>query len=126
MSQQEVNKKGDHSIQSPYERMRLIMSWVIVTILTGFAVYLMLKLSTVHQTEGDFWQMLIKEQFPVMIGLPMAGLAALFVTLVLRISTGPLEFEISGLKFKGGAAPIVFWLLCFLSISTAIGFLWQS
>jgi hypothetical protein len=126
MSQQEVNKEENHSIQSPYERMRLIMSWVIVTILTGFAVYLMLKLSSVHQTEGDFWQTLIKEQFPVIIGLPMAGLGALFVTLVLRISTGPLEFEISGLKFKGGAAPIVFWLLCFLSISTAIGFLWQS
>ena len=56
----------------------------------------------------------------------MAGLGALFVTLILRISTGPLEFEMAGVKFKGGAAPIVFWIICFLSIVLSIRMLWQT
>jgi hypothetical protein len=57
------------------------------------------------QTPGNFWQCFIKDQFPVIVALPMAGLGALFVTLVLRISSGPIEFEVAGLKFKGGSAP---------------------
>lgn len=111
---------------SPYQKMRLIMSWVIVVILTCFGVYLLVKLSTVHETDGVYWSSLIREQFPVMIGVPMSALGSLFLTLVLRISTGPLEFEVSGLKFKGGAAPIVFWLICFLSCTLSIGLLWQN
>lgn len=45
----------------------------------------------------------------------------------LRISTGPIEFDVGGVKFKGGgaAAPIVFWLICFLSCSLSIALLWQ-
>ena len=60
------------------------------------------------------------------MGLPMAGLGALFLTLILQISTGSLEFDIAGVKFRGAAAPIVFWLICFLSIVVAIALLWQN
>jgi hypothetical protein len=56
----------------------------------------------------------------------MAGLGALFLILILRISTGPLEFETGGLRFKGGAAPIVFWIIIFMAISMLIGLLWQN
>ena len=58
--------------------------------------------------------------------MPMAGLAALFITLVLRMSHGPLEFGVGGLRFKGGAAPIVFWVLCFMAMTTSIKMLWQA
>lgn len=108
------------------EKIRTFFSWTIVTILVGFGVFLLFKLSTVHETEGEFWKTLIKEQFPVVVGLPMAGLGALFLTLILRISTGPIEFEIGSVKFKGGAAPIVFWIIIFLCISMSIGLLWQT
>ncbi|MCG2589891.1 hypothetical protein [Rhodohalobacter sulfatireducens] len=108
------------------EKLQTFFSWITVVILFGFGVFSLIKLTTVHETEGEFWKTLIREQFPVVIGLPMAGLGALFLTLVLRISTGPIEFEIGGVKFKGGAAPIVFWIFIFLCISTSIGLLWQS
>jgi len=60
----------------------------------------------------------------LIVALPMAGLGALFVTLVLRISSGPIEFEVAGVKFKGGSAPVVFWVLCFLVTVVAIKMLW--
>ena len=108
------------------EKIRSIFSWAIVVILVGFGVFSLIKLSTVHETEGEFWKTLIRDQFPVVVGLPMAGLGALFLTLILRISTGPIEFEVGGVKFKGGAAPIVFWIIIFLCISMSIGLLWQA
>ena len=118
-------KNDDSQLAHNYEKMRMMVSWLIMAVLIAFAIYLMYKLAHVHETPGDFWKNLIREQVPVIVGLPMAGLGSLFLTLVLRISTGPLEFEVGGVKFKGGAAPIVFWLLCFLSISGSIALLWQ-
>jgi len=126
MPQQQSDGSKVTKVDSPHERLRMIISWVIVVILLSFGVFSLIKLATVHETAGDYWQSLIRVQFPVIVGLPMAGLGALFLTLILRISTGPLEFEIGGLKFKGGAAPIVFWIIIFLSISVSIGLLWQK
>jgi len=112
---------------SPQEqKLQLIMSWVVIIILTSFGTFSLMKLTSVHETEGDYWLTLIREQFPVLVGVPMAAFGALFITLILRISTGTLEFEIAGLKFKGGAAPIVFWVICFLSIVVSIQLLWQK
>jgi hypothetical protein len=114
-----------HEADAHTRQFQAIASWVVVVILIGFGTYALMKLVSVHETAGTYWQDMIREQFPVLVGLPMAGLGALFVTLILRISTGPLEFEMAGVKFKGGAAPIVFWIICFLSIVLSIRMLWQ-
>jgi hypothetical protein len=53
-----------------------------------------------------------------------ATLAALFLVLVLRMAAGPIEVKMGGLEFKGAAAPIVFWLICFLAIAISIKSLW--
>ena len=117
----EVTTDESHSA-----RLRIFISWVVVVILTCFGAFMLYKLTNFHNTPGDYWKNMVKEQFPVLIGLPMAGFGSLFVTLILRISTGPIEFEIGGLKFKGGAAPIVFWIICFMVIVLSINLLWQK
>lgn len=116
-----VTTDESHSI-----RLRAVISWIVVIILICFGAFMLYKLTNFHNTSGDYWKIMIKEQFPVLVGLPMAGLGSLFVTLILRISTGPIEFEIGGLKFKGGAAPIVFWIICFMVIVLSINLLWQN
>jgi len=126
MSKEEKDSSEQAERDLKNEKIRTIFSWTIVVILIGFGVFSLFKLSTVHETEGEYWKTLIREQFPVLVGLPMAGLGALFLTLILRISTGPIEFEIGGLKFKGGAAPIVFWIIIFLCIAMSIALLWQT
>ncbi len=105
-------------------RMQRTMSWVIVVTLAVFGIAGLIGIVTVGRTEGTFWQSLVSRQFPVIVGLPLAGCGALFVTLVLRLSSGPIRFQVAGVKFRGASAPIVFWLLCFLSIATMIKLLW--
>ena len=109
-----------------HERLQLIASTVIVGVLTVFGCYLLYALTQFHKSPGDFWQKLVTDQFPVLVALPLAGLGSLFLTLVLRISAGPMEFEAASVKFKGAAAPIVFWVLCFLCCVLAIKLLWQE
>ncbi|MEM9601301.1 MAG: hypothetical protein AAGA11_00440 [Pseudomonadota bacterium] len=118
---------SDHTppADAPATVLQRVMSWVVVVVLTGFAVATLYRLFTFSEPEETFWEDLFREQFPVVVGMPMAGLAALFITLVLRMSHGPLEFGVGGLRFKGGAAPIVFWVLCFMAMTTSIKMLWQ-
>lgn len=120
----EASSSGEST--TSLDKLRISASWLVVLILLAFGAYALYKLTGVHETPGDFWKTLVREQFPVIVGLPMAGLGALFLVLILRISAGPLEFELAGVKFKGSAAPLAFWVLCFLSCTLAIKLLWQS
>lgn len=61
--------------------------------------------------------------FAATVGLPSAALAALCVVF-LESTTGRIEFEGLGFKFKGASGPIVLWVVCFLAIAAAIKLLW--
>lgn len=118
-------QQEDHNSALP-KRFRMIISWIIVLILIAFGSSALYRLFTFSEPEERYWENLFENQFPVVVGIPMAALGALFITLILRVSSGPLEFEIGVLKFKGGAAPIVFWIICFLSFVLSISMLWQN
>lgn len=64
------------------------------------------------------------EHMPATIGLPSAALAALCIVIVLENTSGPIEFEGLGFKFKGASGPVVLWCLAFLSMAAAIKMLW--
>lgn len=64
------------------------------------------------------------EHFAATIGLPCAGLAALCIVVALENTSGPIEFEGLGFKFKGASGPIVLWVFCFMAIAGAIKILW--
>jgi hypothetical protein len=65
-----------------------------------------------------------KDHFAAVLGLPTSALASLFVVAILEATTGPIEFEGFGFKFRGASGPIVFWVICFLAISGSIKVLW--
>ena len=64
------------------------------------------------------------EHFAATVGLPAAGMAALCLVLILERSSGPMEFELLGLKFRGSSGPLVMWVFAFLSITLAVKLLW--
>jgi hypothetical protein len=43
---------------------------------------------------------------------------------VLRETTGKLEFEALGFKFRGASGPVVLWVLCYFAITLSIKLLW--
>ena len=68
---------------------------------------------------------LVVRNFPAIIGLPFAFLAAFIVVALFRQTDGEIEFTAIGIHLKGAAGPIVLWIVCFLSISDSISLLWQ-
>jgi hypothetical protein len=105
--------------------LKLVMSWLAVFLVLIAAVVAFGYLIFVGISQ-DVWLVLAREQFPLVIGLPGSAAIALFVVLVLRISSGPINIEFGKMKFEGAAAPIVFWLFCFLALATMVKLLWIS
>jgi hypothetical protein len=105
--------------------LKLVMSWLAVFLVLIAAVGAFGYLIFVGISQ-DVWLMLAREQFPLVVGLPGSAAIALFVVLVLRISSGPINIEFGKMKFEGAAAPIVFWLFCFLALSSMVKILWIS
>ncbi len=70
------------------------------------------------------WRYSLGKHFPVTIGLPVAAVISLLLILVLRETTGKLEFEALGFKFRGASGPVVLWVLCYLAITLSIKLLW--
>ena len=105
------------------------VSRMLVTVLAllgtvAFAV-LFLYGSVVSMMTEPWVLEIAQKHFAASVGLPFAALAALCLVSVLEIRSGPVEFEAWGLKFKGAAAPIVFWILIFLAIAASIKLLWN-
>lgn len=61
---------------------------------------------------------------PIVFGLPSAVLISLWVVVFLENTSGPIEFEALGIKFKGASGPVILWVIGMLSISIAIKLLW--
>lgn len=64
------------------------------------------------------------EHFAATVGLPSAAIASLCLVVFLESSSGPIEFEGLGFKFKGASGPVVLWAVCFLVMTAAIKTLW--
>jgi len=67
---------------------------------------------------------LLKSNFQAVVGLPMAGLTALFLVLVLQQIEGKIEFKAVGFTFKGASGPVILWIMCFLAMVLGIKTLW--
>ena len=68
---------------------------------------------------------LLYEQLRVFLGVPLAGIAAFCVVLVLEVQTGKIEFEGLGFKFRGASGPVILWIFCFLALAGVINLMWQ-
>jgi len=58
------------------------------------------------------------------LGVPMCAVAALCIVLILETAAGPIDVETPWFKFRGAAAPVIVWMLCFLAMTFAMAILW--
>lgn len=74
---------------------------------------------------ADSWFLhVLQTQYAASLGVPMSAAAALCIVLLLQTVAGPIEIETPWLKFRGAAAPVILWILCFLVFIFAVGWLW--
>lgn len=106
-------------------RIQVVMSWIAVGLVTCIAI-VFFAIILLRGMQQQAFLKVTQDHFAAIVGLPASAVASLFLVLVLRIAEGKIEVEIGALKFKGAAAPIVFWLVCFLGMSGAIKLLWAA
>jgi len=74
--------------------------------------------------QPELFDTLLKEHVHAVVGIPMAAVYAFCVVLTLEASSGPIEFEALGFKFRGASGPVVLWVFSFLGFVLAIRLLW--
>ena len=112
------------SQETPFQR---TMKWLILAgICVAFSGYFGWIFYHIMFVKDHWIVTRMQEQFAVTVSLPFAAVVALFVVLLLQFSSGPIEFEALGFKFKGAAGPIVLWVLCLLALVAAIKVLWHG
>lgn len=109
--------------------LRMIASWVIMfgtclfaAMFFGFLIYHSLWPTT---SSGSWFVSILEKQFGATVALPLSGIASVCVILLLKATTGPIEFEGLGFKFRGASGPIVLWVMCFLAMVLGIHLLWK-
>jgi hypothetical protein len=66
----------------------------------------------------------IRFHFAAVIALPIAAAFSFLLVTLLPMTHGPFEFQALGVTLKGGAVPIVLWMICFAIVVAAIKLLW--
>jgi hypothetical protein len=68
---------------------------------------------------------LASAQFRAMVIVPAAAIASFVIVWAFGVTKGPIEVSGTGLfSFKGAAGHLVFWLLVFMAIVTAVNMSW--
>jgi hypothetical protein len=59
------------------------------------------------------------------IGIPICAVIASSIVLLFNATSGPINFEIPGVKLQGGSGPAIVWVITFLSIVYGMKLLWN-
>jgi magnesium-transporting ATPase (P-type) len=87
----------------------------------GFMIYQTIR----GESEPANWLIkLTQTNYAALVGVPMSAVTAFCIVSLLKVTNGPIEFEVLGFKFRGASGPIVLWVLCFLAIVVAFRVLW--
>lgn len=97
------------------------LPWLVLAAFSGVAL---LFLIGILYGINPLYIPLYQANFVVIIGLPLAALAALLLVLFLRQTQGPIEFEGLGFSFKGASGPVILWILCYLAFVLSFKLLW--
>jgi hypothetical protein len=110
--------------------LRKWVTWVgvIGTGLLGAFFFAFLVYQTVRgPSEPDNWLTKIAQMhYAALVGTPMSAVSAFCIVSLLKVTSGPNEFEAAGVKFKGASGPIILWGLCFFVVVCAFNMLWSK
>jgi hypothetical protein len=105
---------------------RRVAAWLLVAgifVLGTLAFALIIYMS---RRQADFYAISVRH-FLVVVGLPLAALASIFVVLLFRVvAGGQISVSLLGLKFEGASGPVIMWVICFLAIVLAFYMLWDK
>ena len=116
-------------MNSPPDKERLmkrVAQWLAFIGATISSFSALFALIYILVSDISFLKTLIQDNPRAIIGLPAAFLSSYCLVLFLEASSGRIEIEGLGFKFRGAAGPIVMWIFVFLAIVTGIAILWKD
>jgi hypothetical protein len=118
MEEKPEGKTSDPLVSGIYGAVvRWVVLFTVIIMMVGvFGVYLLSLWQGPPRWQSDISAVHFFAIFGAPFQTSFAIFCALFVVLLLRFSTGPIEFELWGFKFRGASGPLVMWILCFLAI----------
>lgn len=113
------------SSSSPPSVARQAVTWLCIIagpVLVGISFFPIIRAALLQEP----WLITIfQHHYAAIFGLPAAALLAFILVVVFEARFDHIEMDIFNLlKFRGASGPIVLWVLCFLSITSAIKLLW--
>lgn len=110
-------------LPSEHPRLRQIVTILILFVGIGFSTAMLVGV-LIEAFEQNVFAAVVRDHFAAAFGVPVSMMTALVLVIMLRVIVGPIEFKAGGVEFKGASAPIVMWILCFLSLAGALRMLW--
>ena len=104
--------------------LKQVAQWAAVLVTAGFAVGALIVISYWGLSEPELIRAPLRDHLRAVVGIPMAGAAALSLVIILEVTWGNIEFEALGFKFRGASGPIVLWVFSFLAFVLALRVLW--
>jgi hypothetical protein len=117
---QPEQKEGEVYYDKERAKIRVVFGWMVHALTTAGGLFIWVYLAILVLRPNSWLHPIMKQHFAAVFGIPIAATIALAVVTLLRISAGPLMFEVWGLKVSGAAGEALFWVLCFLSIVLAL------
>jgi hypothetical protein len=124
MKDNEEDKNSNPLVSGLYGAVvRWVVLFTVIAMMFGvFGVYLRGLWQGPPKWQSDISAVHFASIFGAPFQTSFAIFCALFVVLLLRFSTGPIEFELWGFKVRGASGPLVMWILCFLAIIVGLYF----
>jgi len=69
---------------------------------------------------------LLSTHYAATVGTPLSAVTAFCIVTLLKVTSGPIEFEAIGFKFRGASGPIVLWVISFLAVASVFHLLWND
>jgi len=118
-----------HTLLASEGTLRKWVTWTGVTgtgILATFFFGFMIYQTIWGESEPTNWLVrLTSEHYAALVGTPMSAVTAFCIVSLLKVTSGPIEFEaFKTFTFRGASGPIVLWIFCFLAVVTAFRLLW--
>lgn len=112
-------------------RLRKTASWIALVGTTSLAVcfssFLIYQTFNPEENPAENWLIeQMDEHFAATLGIPLSAITAACLVFLLKSTTGPIEFEFMGFKFRGASGPIVLWVVCFLAMIFGLWLLWDK
>jgi len=103
-----------------------IVKWALACVTGSGAIFICTFVGIIVYSffTDDEWVELAKEHLPAVIGLPIAAATAFLLVSILQVTSGKIEFECIGFKFRGASGPVVLWTASFIAMAICIKLLW--